>query len=813
MPSRLSLIRRIPLVAIPFLAALLLGGLVLADWYWAVPTTAQATYIGRNSCIQCHQSEHDDFVGSFHDKAMDLATEETVLGDFNDVEFTHFDVTSKMFRRDGKYFINTEGPDGKLQDFEVKYVFGVDPLQQYMVEIDPPTPGSPAGSIGRVQVLRISWDTNKKEWFYLPPPDVAEKLDPSDPLHWTGPAQNWNHMCADCHSTNLHKNFDLASNSYHTTFTEIDVSCEACHGPGSIHVDLANSYSLFWDRNHGYGLKQLKGESNVPQVQACAGCHSRRRVVCPTYERGDSYYDQYSNELIMPNTYYCDGQIRDEDYVFGSFLQSKMYHKNIRCTDCHNPHSTKIKFEGNKLCTSCHQHPAGKYDTEAHHRHKADGTGASCVECHMPETTYMEVDPRRDHSIRIPRPDLSVDLHTPNACTKCHLDRAKISPEKRETLKNYSDWMTAARNGDQEVKDALAEVDAWAAKAVTDWYGKDFAEGKSNFAYTLADAWNEDPQSFPKLVDLVKDRQLPPIVRASALTQLNAFADQPEMGRTVKLALVDSDPELRSAGIMAAEFLPQSVVPRPEVLKLLMAGLDDPTRLVRTDAANALAGTSKEFLRLNGKEEAFNKAFAELKESLLRNSDQAGALLTLGALSETMGDDKAAEKWYRDAIRIQPNLTGPRSNLAELLTRRLAPLRQRFQQLAANRQRDEARRVAEELALGDFAIAHLREEELENLARDASQLPNVSQVQYRYGLALYQANQLANSEKAIARAAQLQPNSVTYLTALVRLQQKREKWEDAKQTIRTLRELRPQDPGLAQVEQEILQQRQPDDQR
>ncbi|MCC9608856.1 hypothetical protein LOC68_08170 [Blastopirellula sp. JC732] len=813
MPSRLSIFRRIPLVAIPFLVALLLGGLALADWYWAIPTTRQATFVGRNSCIECHQAEHKDFMGSFHDKAMDLATEETVLGDFNDAEFTHFDITSKMFRKDGKYFINTEGPDGKLADFEVKYVFGVDPLQQYMVEIEPPTPGSPAGSIGRVQVLRISWDTNKKEWFYLPPPDVDEKLEPNDPLHWTGAAQNWNHMCADCHSTNLHKNFDLASNSYHTTFTEIDVSCEACHGPGSLHVELANSYSLFWDRNHGYGLKQLKGESNVAQVQACADCHSRRRVVCPTYQRGDSYYDQYSNELIMPQTYYCDGQILDEDYVFGSFLQSKMYHKNIRCTDCHNPHSTKVKFEGNKLCTSCHQHPAGKYDTEAHYRHKADGTGSSCVECHMPETTYMEVDPRRDHSIRVPRPDLSVALQTPNACTKCHLDRAKVSDEKRASLKNYGDWMTAARNGDEEVAKALAEVDAWAAKAVKEWYGRDYSEEEPSFAYTLSQAWNEDPHSFPKLIDLARDRQQPPIVRASAVTQLSAYADQPETGRAIKLALVDSDPQLRSAAMIVTEFLSPSVVPHPEALKLMMAGLDDPTRLVRTDAANALAGTPIEFLKLNGKAGAFEKALGELKESLLRNADQAGALLALGALSERMGDDAGAEKYYRDAVRIQPNVTGPRSNLAELLTRKMAPQRQRFEQLAASGQRDQARQMVEELAIREFEIAHLREEELVNLARDAEQLPNVAQVQYRFGLALYQANQLSASEEAIARATELQPNSTTFLTALVRLQQKREKWEEAKKTIATLRQLRPNDPGLAEVEQEILQRRQPDDQR
>lgn len=422
----------------------------------------------------------------------------------------------------------------------------------------------------------------------------------------------------------------------------------------------------------------------------------------------------------------------------------------------------------------------------------------------------MEVDPRRDHSIRIPRPDLSVSLQTPNACTKCHLDRAQLSPEKKAGLKNYGDWMTAARNGDQEVKQALAEIDAWADKTVLEWYGKDFAKDKPDFAHALSEAWSENPHSFPALVDLVKDPQQPGIVRASALTQLGAFTAEPEMGRTVKLALADSDPQLRSAAIMVTEFLAPSALPRPEILKLLMNSLDDPARVVRTDAASALAGTSSELLKLNGKDAAFNSALTELKDSLLRNADQAGALLALGALAETMGSPEDAEKWYRAAIRVQPNVTGPRSNLAELLTRRLAPARQRFQQLATSGKRAEARKLAEEVAIRDFEIAHLREEELGNLARDASQLPNVAEVQYRYGLALYQANQLEASEIAIARAAEIQTNSVTFLTALVRLQQKREKWEAAQATIQNLRQLRPGDPGLAEVEQEIREQRQPE---
>ncbi|HAY79157.1 MAG TPA: hypothetical protein DCY79_05050, partial [Planctomycetaceae bacterium] len=246
------------------LGTAIIGGFVFADWWTVLPDDATASYVGRDSCIQCHTAEHAAWVGSHHDLAMDLATEETVLADFDDAEIDVFGKTSKMFRRDGKFMINTEGPDGKPTDFEIKYVFGVDPLQQYMVEFDRPA-DMPEDEVARVQVLRIAWDTQQKKWFYLPPPDVKdEPLDPSDDLHWTGVAQRWNNMCADCHSTNLKKQYDVKTATYHTTFSEIDVSCEACHGPGSLHVKLANSKSFFWDRKLGYGLAKLKGKDSHP---------------------------------------------------------------------------------------------------------------------------------------------------------------------------------------------------------------------------------------------------------------------------------------------------------------------------------------------------------------------------------------------------------------------------------------------------------------------------------------------------------------------------------------------------------------------
>ena len=449
-----------------------------ADWWICLPEgeAESATYVGGEACGQCHEKELQSWTGSDHDLAMDRATAETVLGNFDDQEFTHvavddlarlsdrdvqtvieqvatstwvlalsdlgaeaeekilgnlseperaglakarecleavrpcdvtdahreigdtmrrlkqegkitvdFAVTSKMFRRGGEFFVTTDGGDGRMTTFPVKYTFGVRPLQQYLVEFPD----------GRVQCLPVAWDTENKRWYHLYP---KEPIPHDDVLHWTRPLQNWNYMCAECHSTNLQKNFDLAHNTYHTAFSEIDVSCEACHGPGSLHVKLAESWGLFWDRRYGFGLPRLKDKDPRVEIETCAPCHSRRRIVYPGSRPGKKLLDHYLPEILDNNLYYADGQVLEEDYDYGSFIQSRMYSKGVRCTDCHDPHTMRVKFldpdgpwnqvPDNRLCGQSGCHLPAKYDTLSHHHHPdASRPGTRCVECHMPETT------------------------------------------------------------------------------------------------------------------------------------------------------------------------------------------------------------------------------------------------------------------------------------------------------------------------------------------------------------------------------------------------------------------------------------------
>lgn len=775
------------LVAAVALGVLVIGiGLYLySDFRWTLPKSAVATYVGRDACIECHQDQVNQFKDSHHDLAMARATSTTVLGNFDNQTIEHQGVVSRMYRDGERYMVHTEGPDGKLADFEVRYVFGVDPLQQYMVEITPPAESaansaSPNPAVGRLQVLRISWDTAKKSWFYLDPPDVKDKLAPDDPLHWTGVAQRWNSMCADCHSTNLQKNFQVAENRYHTTFSEIDVSCESCHGPGSLHVQLAKRKSFFWDSQRGFALAKLKS-SPEEEIQACAPCHARREVVFPGYDPTKNYFDHYQDQGLFENVFYPDGQQQDEDYIHASFMQSKMYHKGIKCTDCHDPHTARLKHDGNQVCTSCHQHPAGKYDTPAHHFHKPGTKGANCVDCHMLETTYMAIDPRRDHSFRIPRPDLSLKIETPNSCASCHLDQSGLSADKVAKLPLYQDWMLAAEQGDAEVRKALQKVNQWCDDACERWYGENRKQDK-HFGEALYAVRKKTPDSVEQLKWLLEGKgpQFPAIARATGLREAMRLGPE-TAAQLARNALRDESPLVRAAAAAAHDGNAD-----PNLLsRRLVPLLRDPIRSVRIEAARVLIlnGIS----RLSGSDDqALASALEEYRVGLNNDSDRSGAHLTLGSLAEQLGSTETAEKEYRMAIALEPSSSGGRANLAALLGRQM-------EQLAQNPN------AVSQMTLLQQEIDQLRAEELKLLKRDADLLPENANLQYRLGLALYLAGQNEEAERRLQKAVDRDPADVNFLMALVLLQERLAKIADAKANARRLYELAP-----TPVHEEIL---------
>ncbi|NND98303.1 MAG: ammonia-forming cytochrome c nitrite reductase subunit c552 [Pirellulaceae bacterium] len=732
---------------------LIVAGGVFADYWSAKPLSAKSSFVGRSACIDCHQKEAELFSGSHHDLAMDVATDESVLGDFSDVTFEHDGLVNRLYRDGDRFMVHTEGPTGEMEDFQVRYVFGVDPLQQYMVEFDR-TEDMPENQVSRVQVLRISWDTKNKRWFYLRPPDVPEKLEPDDPLHWTGVMQRWQTMCADCHSTNLKRNFDPQSNRYHTTFSEIDVSCESCHGPGSMHIELANEKSLFWDRNHGYGLARLKGDDPEPQLQTCAPCHSRRGVLDPNFHGGDLFHDHYSLELLRPETYHADGQIKDEVYVYGSFIQSKMYHKGIRCTDCHDPHSLELKHPGNATCTSCHQHAAGKYDVPSHHHHAPGTPGAMCVDCHMPHTTYMQVDPRRDHSLRVPRPDLSVKIGTPNACSSCHIrdQLPQLSDQTQSEFesKEYAQWLEAAAAGNESIEEAIQKTDKWCDEACEKWYGAD-RKTPPHFSEPLAAFRAGDIKAANELLRIAMSPldQSPAIAKATAISELAAAGFSNALPAAKQIVADENEHPLARAAAINVFMNAGPATAK----KFLLPLLDSSSRLIRNEATRVLL--ARAYPTLNQSERSqVDLAIEELKSSIMVASDRGGAHMNWAMICEQQGRLDEAVEAYETAIRVQPNMSGARTNLSGLIERSIAQAPSELSDALMNR------------------VKELRAEELVLLGRDAKLAPENPDIQYRYGLSLYLNGKSGEAVKYLQRAVDLAPDVEVFQTALRLLKEK-----------------------------------------
>ncbi len=729
-------------------------------------------YVGSEQCKTCHEQAFTEWQGSHHDWAMKPATEEFVLGDFNNVTFDHFGETTTFSHSEGKYFITTLNARAEEETFQVAYTFGFYPLQQYLL----------AGPGGRYQAFTIAWDSRPKteggqRWFHLYP---DEATPPEDVLHWTGTYFTWNNRCADCHSTNLAKNFSAQTNRYSTTWSEINVACEACHGPGEAHLEWAAGKSQVVNKGLPERLNPvakwldnkdqptLKSDQTEPaqitgQLAVCGRCHSRRSPKGDV-KPGEAFDQNYELQLPQTPLYHADGQIQDEVYVLGSFMQSKMFQNGVVCSNCHNPHSLALKLPGNAVCAQCHK--PSVFDTPAHHHHKAGTTGAACVDCHMPTTTYMQVDPRRDHSLRIPRPDLSERAGVPNACNQCHDDKsagwasdhiaAWRKAEGKTLPAHFSDLLIPGLTGQAGSQDALAAL------------------AYSNIGGTY---------------------NVPDIVQAAAVAGLANYAEQQSLS-VAKQQLRSVNPMIRAAAVNVFALLPLAQR-REDLLPLIT----DNSRLVRDAVVQSLAGLDTTALTPEQRQHWLS-ATREYEQTLAYHADSAAGQMNIGLYQLAQGNLTAAEQAYEQALLLDPFQLGAYLNLADLYrqlnqdTKGWAVLNRGFKKLP------EAAALYH--AAGLLKVRQKAYGEAEGLLAKAATLsPQSAQYAYMYGLILQHEGNDTDAVTEWERALAITPTDQQLLMALLQTYRRLHDWEAALRVATQLQALSPNNPQLEALVQRL----------
>ena len=722
---------------------------------------AAPQYVGTAACVDCHAAAGAAWRGSQHAHAMQPATPDTVLGDFADATFTKDGVTSTFSRVGDRFVVRTDGPDGTLADYDVRWTFGLYPLQQYLV-------GFPGG---RMQALPLAWDARPRaagggRWFHLYP---EERIDHRDPLHWTRGQQNWNYMCADCHATNLRRHYDPVGDRYATTWAEPNVACESCHGPGSRHVAWAEhrAGTEHWPSDGlAIAMDERRGVAWTPsataptrsrplashrEVETCALCHARRRPIGTDPGPTGRLLDTHVPELLDAPYYEADGQQHDEVYTYGSFLQSKMYAHGVTCSDCHEPHGAKLRAAGNAVCTQCHA--AAAYDAAAHHHHAEGGAGAACVACHMPTRTYMEIDPRHDHSLRIPRPDLSVSDGVPNACNGCHADH-----------------------------DA-----AWAASAIRAWFGPE-RKGFQTYATALRVGRLGAPGAAAGLTALVQSRTAPDIARATAAAMLERYPS-PSVLPAIRAAVADGSALVRAAALDAALALPPDVR-----APLATSAAADAVKAVRVKAGRVLAALPADDAGAAAAP-ARRNAIAEYVASERAVAERPESHLNLGIVAAERGDAAEAQAEYRAAITRDPTFIPAYVNLADLAR-------------ALGRNDDAANALADGLAavpddpslLHALGLERVREhrmaEALPLLERAVKGRPEDPRFAYVYGVALHDAGRIDEATRVLTDALARAPYDPSLLSALAAFERDAGRRDRALDYARRLAAVAPDDASV-----------------
>lgn len=575
-----------------------------------VPEVAEVMsgYAGSESCRACHEAAYGAWEGSHHGLAERLPRTDLDLAAFEPGRtFEHGSQTTEVRRNGEALEIVSTGLGGSREPRRVERVIGHHPLRQYLV----------AGPGGRLQTMEASWDPRSNVWFNV---YGIEDRQPGEWGHWTGRGMNWNAMCGTCHNTRFRKQYEASTDAYHSVMAERSVGCESCHGPMKDHV----SWQRAWQ---GMGRKDptLRRPTPAEHMENCAPCHARRGELTGDFAPGDSFWDHYLLSIVDDSRlFYPDGQIWDEDYEYAPFLGSRMHAAGVTCLDCHDPHHAKPRVSGNDLCMRCHNgtRPGSPVIDPARHTfHRPEGPGSRCVDCHMPQTVYMQRHWRHDHGFTSPDPWLTVKYGIPNACNRCHADR-----------------------------DA-----AWALEVSEKWYGARLQRPARQRAAAMAEARRGEAGAVGPLVALLDTPEVP-YWKASSIALLERWIEQPSVRGAVSRQLTHSHPLVRYRAAQA--LAPLAEAGEPEVTAALRRALDDPARAVRYSAAWAL----------RREVDLESRGGRELRHALALNADQPTGQAQAGAFELARGRPAEAVAHYARSVAWDPGSAALRQDYAVVLS-------------------------------------------------------------------------------------------------------------------------------------------------
>lgn len=484
-------------------------------------------------------------------------------------------------------------------------VIGVTPIEQVIVET----------ARGNYQVYNPAYDVQKREWF-----SIFGDAEPqaSDWGHWTQRGMNWNAQCAVCHVTGFEKGYAPETDSYATKWLTLGVSCAECHPRWAEHLTEPSR-----------ALREQKHERSS-LVAACAACHSRREDLTGSFQVGERFEDHFRLLLAdNPDLYYPDSRARDEVFEYGSLALSRMGSKGIDCLDCHDPHNGGLRLEGNStsrntLCLNCHgtksQKGAPAINPTEHSHHAEGSKGAQCIECHMPEETYLQRDRRRDHSFCIPDPILAAELGWQDACTECH------KTDRKETIE----------------------------AAYRSWYSISPETHRRKRARLYTRAYNRDPNVASELVHLAREESNS-AHRASLVGLLIPFAYQKDVYTFLIDCLEDSSELVQVAAIRGLARLTQAK-------EFISAKTSHKSRLVRL---TALWATRSKVTR-------DSPQFSEVMQWLRYNADQPAGAVRMAEWSISHNEYDTAVQWAQKAVMWDPS---PPSKLTLQRALRLAQSR------------------------------------------------------------------------------------------------------------------------------------------